>query len=346
MPSYPSPSPSRNPGIFHHPLKRAARALGARCDICPVRDTGIPVGSVGPSPAKAKLVIVGEGPGGHEERTGVPFIGRSGKLLDQLLKNEARISRSDCHINNAALCRSHDRDEDNDTAGECCAPRLHAELARTPKSTPIAALGGGAAASILGTEGIKLIRGFVWRASEVAEKEIKALERKVLKQEPGTPTRALAELRASTLHGRLALSGCLVLPTLHPVYVLKNEMGHPIIRLDFRRIGRAARRELGPDDAAGKFEVFPPIPNGRLQKALWALPSVVSLDVETTDSGSALTARLICVGVGWRGNVVIVWPWHSRVAGMLQRFLRSRREVVGHNMIAFDRVVLERHGIT
>lgn len=333
-------------GLYRHPLKRAARALGARCDICPVRDSGIPVGSAGPSPAKAKLVIVGEGPGGHEERTGVPFIGRSGKLLDQLLINEARVPRQDCHVTNAALCRSHDRDEDNEMAGRCCAPRLHAGLAPTPKTTPIVALGAGAATSLLGTEGIKLIRGFVWRAPEIPEKEIRSAERKVLKQDPGTPARALVELQAATLHGRAGLAGRLVLPTLHPAYVLKNEMGHPIIRLDFRRAGRAVRGELGQDDASGKFQVFPPIANSKLQKALWALPPVVSLDVETTDSGSALTAELICVGVGWRGDVVIVWPWHSRVAAMLQRFLRSRKGVVGHNMIAFDRVVLERHGIT
>ena len=53
----------------------------------------------------ARLMIVGEAPGAKEEELGVPFVGRSGKLLDQLLQNAGINISLDVYFCNVVKCR-------------------------------------------------------------------------------------------------------------------------------------------------------------------------------------------------------------------------------------------------
>jgi uracil-DNA glycosylase len=53
------------------------------------------------------LVLVGEGPGDQEDKTGRPFVGRAGQLLDQAL-TDAGISRGQVYICNTVKCRAAD----------------------------------------------------------------------------------------------------------------------------------------------------------------------------------------------------------------------------------------------
>ncbi len=53
----------------------------------------------------AKVVLVGEGPGEWEDRTGRPFVGRAGKLLDVALR-EAGLKREELYITNVVKCRA------------------------------------------------------------------------------------------------------------------------------------------------------------------------------------------------------------------------------------------------
>lgn len=53
------------------------------------------------------LVIVGEGPGDEEDKTGRPFVGRAGRLLDQALTDNG-LSREDVYICNTVKCRAAD----------------------------------------------------------------------------------------------------------------------------------------------------------------------------------------------------------------------------------------------
>lgn len=97
------------------PAVVAARANGCRtwneladaaqgCTACPelVRSRSSVV--VGDAPAGSRLVLVGEGPGAEEDRTGRPFVGRSGRLLDELLA-EAGLPRAQVAILNVVKCR-------------------------------------------------------------------------------------------------------------------------------------------------------------------------------------------------------------------------------------------------
>lgn len=59
--------------------------------------------------ASAPLVLVGEGPGEEEDRTGRPFVGRAGQLLDRALA-EAGLDRTMVYICNTVKCRACDWD--------------------------------------------------------------------------------------------------------------------------------------------------------------------------------------------------------------------------------------------
>jgi DNA polymerase len=58
----------------------------------------------GDGPATAEIMFIGEGPGFHENEQGHPFVGASGKFLDQLLA-QAGVTRADVFIANVVKCR-------------------------------------------------------------------------------------------------------------------------------------------------------------------------------------------------------------------------------------------------
>ena len=54
---------------------------------------------------KADLMLIGEAPGAQEDAQGVPFVGRSGRALDQLLRDVDLDPEHDLYICNAIKCR-------------------------------------------------------------------------------------------------------------------------------------------------------------------------------------------------------------------------------------------------
>lgn len=74
------------------------------CTACPELVTHRSTVVVGDLPPRARLVILGEAPGADEDRTGRPFVGRSGKLLDALL-SEAGVERRHVAVLNTIKCR-------------------------------------------------------------------------------------------------------------------------------------------------------------------------------------------------------------------------------------------------
>jgi uracil-DNA glycosylase family 4 len=81
----------------------------------------------GEGSATARVVFVGEAPGASEDRTGRPFVGRAGKLLDELLA-EAGLAREDVFITNVVKARPPgNRDPRADEVAHHL-PWLHAQL--------------------------------------------------------------------------------------------------------------------------------------------------------------------------------------------------------------------------
>jgi uracil-DNA glycosylase family 4 len=69
--------------------------------------------------ADADLMFVGEGPGQQEDIQGLPFVGRAGKLLDQLLE-EIGLSRGEVWVTNVVRCRPPgNRDPQPDEIAAC-----------------------------------------------------------------------------------------------------------------------------------------------------------------------------------------------------------------------------------
>ena len=76
---------------------------------------------------QADIMFIGEGPGFHEDRQGIPFVGQAGNLLNQML-SVIDLSREDVYITNMVKCRPpNNRDPLRDEL-EACAPYLDKQL--------------------------------------------------------------------------------------------------------------------------------------------------------------------------------------------------------------------------
>ena len=73
------------------------------CVRCPLHQTRTQV-VLGSGDPNAELMFVGEAPGYHEDRLGVPFVGQAGKLLDKLLAGIG-LTRDDVFVANVLKCR-------------------------------------------------------------------------------------------------------------------------------------------------------------------------------------------------------------------------------------------------
>jgi len=113
---------------------------------------------------QAKLVFVGEGPGADEDAQGIPFVGRAGQLLTQMIENTAKkegipLVRADVYICNVVKCRPPENRTPEPDEMEICGQFLFRQLAVIrPKA--ICVLGGTAVRALLGRkEGVTRLRG-------------------------------------------------------------------------------------------------------------------------------------------------------------------------------------------
>jgi uracil-DNA glycosylase family 4 len=99
---------------------------------------------------RAELVFVGEGPGHDEDVQGLPFVGRAGKLLTQMIEAMG-LSREDVYICNVVKCRPPENRRPEDDEVATCSPYLYRQLeVIAPKA--IVCLGGVAAQTLLKTK--------------------------------------------------------------------------------------------------------------------------------------------------------------------------------------------------
>lgn len=138
-------------------LEELSREAGS-CVACALASTRTQV-VFGSGSSRARLMLIGEAPGEEEDATGTPFVGRSGRLVVELLRAEFKLEREQCYIANVVKCRPPANR--NPTAGEisCCAHFLEGQIARV-RPQLVMTLGNIATRSLLGTtEGITALRG-------------------------------------------------------------------------------------------------------------------------------------------------------------------------------------------
>lgn len=160
----PTEPPAQLPGLA--PVNDTLEAICAdigdctRCRLSKGRNK-IVFGSGNP---EARLVFVGEGPGADEDEQGLPFVGRAGQLLTQMIENTAAkegiaIKRGDVYICNVVKCRPPENRNPEPDEMETCGQFLFRQLS-VIKPKAICALGSTAAKALLGgKDGVTKLRG-------------------------------------------------------------------------------------------------------------------------------------------------------------------------------------------
>lgn len=160
----PAPMPPELPPIepLGDTLAKISEDIGdcRRCRLCEGRSKIV----FGSGNEKARLVFVGEGPGADEDAQGLPFVGRAGQLLTQMIENTAAkegipIRRADVYICNVVKCRPPENRTPLPDEMEICGQFLSRQLmALRPRA--ICALGSTAAKALLATrDGVTRMRG-------------------------------------------------------------------------------------------------------------------------------------------------------------------------------------------
>ena len=97
------------------------------CQQCPLSQTRTNVVFCRGNPA-AELVFVGEAPGYHEDQQGLAFVGRAGKLLDDIVTKGMGLTPDDIYICNVLKCRPPSNRDPGSTEMVCCLPYLERQL--------------------------------------------------------------------------------------------------------------------------------------------------------------------------------------------------------------------------
>jgi len=186
-------------------LERLRRSV-ERCRKCPLWKTrNNPV--FGEGPADAEVMLIGLGPGYHENLEGRPFVGAAGKLLNKLLES-AGLRREEVYITNVVKCYLPENKVTRDEL-EACTPYLDEQI-ELIKPKVIITLGNV--------------------AMEYAFSKFR------LKQEP-----------ISRIHGRMFMASSLtlqikIIPMYHPAAALRNPGLRTIIEEDWKNVGNQLKK--------------------------------------------------------------------------------------------------------
>jgi DNA polymerase len=193
-PSRPAAEPARNAAsLLAAPLPTAptedvalaaratARAAGSleelrealqRFEGCNLRLTATQLVFADGNPA-SKLMFVGEAPGRDEDIQGLPFVGRSGQLLDRML-HSIGLSRNDVYIANVVPWRPPGNRRPTPIETAICRPFIERQIELVDPDV-LVLLGGASAGELLGTsEGILKLRGR-WREYDTGKRAIRTI---------------------------------------------------------------------------------------------------------------------------------------------------------------------------
>jgi uracil-DNA glycosylase len=125
------------------------------CTLCPLGTLGRTQVVYGDGDPHAGIMFIGEGPGFHEDKQGIPFVGAAGKLLNQLLESIG-LNREMIYITNVVKCRPPgNRDPKPEEIEICTSAYLKDQLAIiNPKV--VATLGRFASSVMLGLKDVTM----------------------------------------------------------------------------------------------------------------------------------------------------------------------------------------------
>jgi DNA polymerase len=170
------------------------------CTLCPLAAGRTQV-VFGMGDPRADLLFVGEGPGAEEDRQGLPFVGRSGQLLDRLMLEELGITRERVYIANVVKCRPPDNRDPTPLEIDTCRPYLERQIALIAPKV-VVTLGKFAGQLLLDSKvGITKLRGQQYPFGDAVL--IPTLHPAYALRGGGEP---LAQMRADFVRAKLALA--------------------------------------------------------------------------------------------------------------------------------------------
>jgi uracil-DNA glycosylase family 4 len=185
------------------------------CEKCPLHETRTKV-VFGAGNADADLMFVGEAPGAEEDRQGLPFVGRAGQLLNQMLE-EIGLSREEVFIANVLKNRPPGNRDPQPLEIQACEPWLWRQVQLIEPRV----------VCTLGNFSTKLLTGSPTGITKVR----------------GTP-------QVHELGGRMVY----LLPLFHPAAALRTPAVKETLRADFATIPELLQRPLpGPAPSAGEI---------------------------------------------------------------------------------------------
>jgi uracil-DNA glycosylase family 4 len=148
------------------------RAILEKFDGCSLKATATQMVFADGNPS-AKVMFVGEAPGRDEDIEGLPFVGRSGKLLDRMLA-AVGLDRTSVYIANIVPWRPPGNRTPTPQESQICLPFIHRQIELADPDI-LVCLGGPSAQTLLGMkEGITKTRGR-WFTFNTGKREIRAM---------------------------------------------------------------------------------------------------------------------------------------------------------------------------
>lgn len=132
----------------------------SNCQLCKLHQTTNRVCVLGVGPRQCDVMVIGEAPGGNEERTGIPFSGRAGELLTDLLEDHG-FDRDEIFVCNAVSCRPPGNRTPTKGEIKACKKWLDYQISMI-KPKYVLLLGNTPLMSITGKAGITKQRGKAW----------------------------------------------------------------------------------------------------------------------------------------------------------------------------------------
>jgi uracil-DNA glycosylase len=144
------------PGTYNSIAQLATHCqICQRCELGKTRTNAV----VGRGSETASIMIIGEGPGQNEDEQGLPFVGRSGQLLEKILASVKLTIEKDIYICNVVRCRPPENRVPTPTEIAACKPYLLEQI-RLVNPQIILLTGATAVKAITGKkEAISKIRG-------------------------------------------------------------------------------------------------------------------------------------------------------------------------------------------
>src|SRR6202040_1106955 len=154
------------------PTLEALRELLEKFDGCALKSTATRLVFADGNP-QARVMFVGEAPGREEDLEGLPFVGRSGKLLDLMIK-AIGLDRTACYIANIIPWRPPGNRTPTPQESQICLPFILRQIELADPDV-LVCLGGPSSQALLGfKDGIRRTRGR-WLSFDTGKREIRAM---------------------------------------------------------------------------------------------------------------------------------------------------------------------------